>query len=175
VRRRGGTGRVAAVAALAVAIAGLSLAAGCGNPKQSVQHCVGAPEETVSAIQQKIKPSADAKLRNGKSVHLKGSDYTFVSAELHLDSDAPHDKGEIATWATKDIKSSDGFLSVDVHAREESTWPPAPFKVTEPGAIESRACTGLNTGKTRAQIDCEQRESSGENVALPQGKDCSDL
>ena len=172
-RRTGGTGRVAAMAALAVALATVAVA--CGNHKQSVQHCVGASDEVVSAIQQRVKPSANAKLRNGKTVHLKGADYTFVSAELHLESDAPHDKGDIATWATKDIASSDGFLSVDVHAREDSTWPPAPFKVTEPGAIESRACTGLNTGKTRAQLDCEQRQSSGENVGLPQGKDCSDL
>lgn len=173
-RRRGGTRRVAAVVVLAVAVASLTFAA-CGNPKQSVQHCVGAAEETVLAIQQKVKPDAKAKLRNGKMVRLKGADYTFVSAEMHLDEDAPHDKGDIATWATKDIKDSDGFLSVDVHAREDSTWPHAPFKVTEEGAIESRACTGLNTGKTRAQIDCEQRQSSGENVALPKGKDCSDL
>jgi hypothetical protein len=122
-----------------------------------------------------MKPGAKAKLRNGKMVRLKGAPYTFVSAEMHLADDEPHDKGDIATWATKDIKSSDGYLSVDVHAREDSTWRPAPFKVTADGAIESRACTGLNTGKTRAQIDCEQRQSSGENVALPQGKDCSDL
>ncbi len=94
---------------------------------------------------------------------------------MHLQSDAPHDKGDIATWATRDIKSSSDFLSVDVHAREDSTWPHAPFNVTEDGAIESRACTGLNTGKTRAQLDCEQRQSSGENVGLPKGKDCSDL
>jgi hypothetical protein len=175
VRRRGGRGRIAAVGSLAVALAGLTFAAGCGNPKQSVQHCVGAPETAISAIQEKIKPDAKVKLRNGKMVHLKGADYTFVSAELHAQSDAPHDKGDIATWATKDVTSSDGFVSVDVHAREDSTWPQASFKVTEPGAIESRACTGLNTGKTRAQIDCEQRQSSGENVGLPKGKDCSDL
>ncbi|MEX1008337.1 MAG: hypothetical protein WD271_10895 [Acidimicrobiia bacterium] len=140
-----------------------------------MQHCIGAPDEAISAIQGKIEPDAKAKLRNGKMVHLKGADYTFVSAELHLDDDAPHDKGEIGTWATTDIKSSDGFLSVDVHAREDSTWPHAPFKVTEDGAIESRACTSLNTGKTRAQLECEQQQSSGENVVLPEGKDCSDL
>ena len=68
-----------------------------------------------------------------------------------------------------------GFVSVDVHAREESTWPHASFTVTKDGVIESRACTGLNTGKTKAQLDCEQRQSSGENVPLPSGKDCSDL
>jgi hypothetical protein len=172
VRRRGGTRRIAAVAATAVALACLSAVAGCGNPQQSVRHCQGAPEEAILAIQQKF--TAKGKLRNGKMVHLKTGPY-FVSAEIHLDSDGPHDKGDIATWATDDIKSTDNFQSVDVHAREESTWPVAPFNVTADGAIESRACVGLNTGKTKAQIQCEQQQSSGENVALPSGKDCGDL
>jgi hypothetical protein len=172
VRRRGGTGRIAAVAAIAVALAGIALIAGCGNPQQSVRHCQGAPDEAILAIQQKV--TAKGKLRNGKMVHL-GSGHYFVSAEIHLDSDAPHDKGDIATWATDDIKSTDEFQSVDVHAREESTWPHASFDVTADGAIESRACVGLNTGKTRAQIRCEQERSSGDNVQLPAGKDCSDL
>ena len=50
-----------------------------------------------------------------------------------------------------------------------------PFTVTKDGAIESRACAALNRGKTKAQIDCEQRKNSGNVVALPDGKDCSDL
>ncbi len=66
-------------------------------------------------------------------VRLEGAEYTFVSAELHPASDAKHDKGDIATWATTDVKSATDFLSVDVHAREESTWPDAPFNVTEDG------------------------------------------
>ena len=164
--------RIAAVAAASVALAGITLLAGCGNPQQSVRHCQGAPDDAILAIQQKL--TAQGKLRNGKMVHLKGSPY-MVSAEIHLDSDAPHDKGDIATWATDDITSSDQFQSVDVHAREESSWPHASFDVTEDGAIESRACVGLNTGKTKAQIRCEQDKSSGENVALPAGKDCGDL
>jgi hypothetical protein len=172
VRRRGGTGRIAAVAATAVALACIAAIAGCGNPQQSVRHCQGAPEESILAIQQKF--TAKGKLRNGKMVHLKSGPY-FVSAEIHLYSDAPHAKGDIATWATDDIKSTDTFQSVDIHAREESTWPHASFTVTADGAIESRACVGLNTGKTRAQIQCEQRQSSGDNVALPAGKSCSDL
>ena len=96
-------------------------------------------------------------------------------AQIHLEDDDAHDKGDIATWATDDIKSTDAFQSVDVHAREESTWPPSPLDVTADGAIESRACVGLNTGKTKAQIQCEQDEASGEGVALPSGKDCGDL
>ena len=150
-------------------------AAACGNPTQSVQNCVGTSDSVLSAIQQGMKPGADATLRNGRSVQVPGSDTTFVSAELHLGSDARHDKGDIATWATNDIKSKDGFMSVDVHAREDSTWPHASFTVTKDGAIESRACAALNRGKTKAQIDCEQQKNSGAVVALPDGKDCSDL
>lgn len=172
-RRRGGTRRVAALAVVAVAFAGVGVLTACGNPTQAVRHCVGAPDEAVLAIQEKL--TAPGKLRNGKMVHLKGSPYSFVSAEIHLDDDDPHDKGDIATWATRDIKSTDGFKSVDIHAREESTWPDAPFKVTEEGAIESRACTGLSTGKTPAQIQCESEQAAGENPDLPEGKDCSDL
>jgi|SRR5262245_13369602 len=167
-------GRIATLVAIATAVvlAGAGALAGCGNPQQSVKNCKGAADDTVLAIQRKL--TAQGKLRNGKIVQLPGSPNTFISAEIHLDENDKHDKGDIATWATSDLKSSDGFKSVDVHAREESTWPPAPFKVTENGAIESRACTGLNTGKTKAQLRCEQEQASGD-VQLPSGKDCSDL
>ena len=164
--------RIAAVAAAAVALTSIAGLAACGNPQQSVRHCQGAPEESVLAIQQKV--TAKGKLRNGKLVHLRGGPY-FISAEIHLESDDAHDKGDIATWATDDIKSTDAFESVDVHAREESTWPGSPLDVTADGVIESRACVGLNTGKTKAQIQCEQDQASGEGVQLPSGKDCSDL
>jgi len=170
VGRQGGWRHVAAVTAGIVAFAGV---AGCGNPTQAIRHCIGASDQTVLAIQQKL--TGAQKLRNAKMVHLEGSDYVFVSAELHPFSDQPHDKGDIATWATTDVKTPEDFLSVDVHAREESTWPRASFDVTRDGVIESRACTGLNTGKTRAQINCEQQESAGDSVQLPKGKDCSDL
>jgi len=173
VRRRGGTRRLAAVVAPLVALPSLALLAGCGNPTQSVQHCIGAPDSAVLAIQQKF--TAKGKLRNGKMVHLEGAPETFISAEIHLDSDAKHDKGDIATWATRDLNSTTDFQSVDVHARENSTWPHAAFDVTTAGAIESRACTGLNRGKTAAELRCEQEQESGNNVALPKGKDCSDL
>ncbi len=161
------------LAAIAVLVAAFLPA--CGNPTQPVQNCVGAPDSVISAIQQRMKPSADATLRNGRLVQVPGSDTTFVSAELHLGSDAAHDKGDVATWATDDIKSDNGFVSVDVHAREDSTWPHASFTVTKDGAIESRVCAALNRGKTKAQIACEQRKNSGDVVALPDGKDCSDL
>jgi hypothetical protein len=173
VGRQGGARRVAVVITAAVALAGVSFLAGCGNPTQSVKRCQGAADDVTLAIQKKL--TTKGKLRNTKLVHPEGVPYTFISSEIHRDSEAPHDKGDIATWATKDVKSANGFLSVDEHAREESKWPVAPFKVTKDGAVESRACTGLNTGKTRAQIECEQRQASGEGVQLPQGKDCSDL
>ena len=171
--RTGGNRRIAVAVTTVAAVLGMSLLAACGNPTTSVSRCQGASEEVMSALQTKL--TAKGKLRNAKLVHPKNTPYTFVSAEIHLFQDAPHDSGDIATWATKDIKNSDGFVSVDEHARNESKWPGASFKVTKDGAIESRACTGLNTGKTRAQIKCEQDQSSGENVQLPKGKDCSDL
>lgn len=167
--------RVGAVRLLLVAAIVVPVLSACGNPTQAVQNCVGTSDTVTRAIQQGMKPEARATLRNARSVQVPGSNTTFVSAELHLDSDSAHDKGDIATWATNDVASGDGFLSVDVHAREDSTWPHAPFGVTKNGAIESRACASLNTGKTKAQIDCEQRKNSGNNVALPDGKDCSDL
>jgi len=173
VRRTGGTRRVAVVVSTVTALLSVSVLAACGNPTTSVSRCQGASDQVMSAIQTKL--TAKGKLRNAKLVRPKASPYTFVSAEIHLFQDAPHDSGDIATWATKDIKSANDFVSVDEHARSESKWPDASFKVTKDGAIESRACTGLNTGKTRAQIKCEQDQSSGEQVQLPKGKDCSDL
>ena len=172
-RRRGGTGRVAVVVACALVLASVAFLSGCGNPKQSVRHCVGAPDELVRAIEERV--TGPQTLRNGKMVRLEGAKYAFISAEFHPRSDDPHDKGDIGTWATQDIESTDGFQSVDVHAREESTWPVASFNVTAEGAIESRACTGLSAGKTPAQVQCETEQASGENVNLPEGKDCSDL
>ncbi len=173
VRRTGGTRRVAGAVVVPLAVASFAILAGCGNPTQSVRHCVGAPEDIVQAIQQKL--TAKGKLRNAKLVHLSGSPNSFISAEIHLDSDDKHDKGDIATWSTTGVDSAEGFQSVDVHAREESAWPQARFTVTKNGALESRACTGLNRGKTRAQIQCEQDQNSGEGVNLPADKDCSDL
>src|SRR4051794_18015057 len=131
--------RIAAVAATAIALTSIAGLAACGNPQQSVRHCQGAPEESVLAIQQKL--TADGKLRNGKLVHLKNGPY-FVSAEIHLEADDAHDKGDIATWATDDIKSTDEFESVDQHAREDLPWPESTLGVTADGAIESRACVG---------------------------------
>ena len=43
-----------------VAVMFVPLVASCGNPTQSVQNCVGASDSVLSAIQQKMKPDADA-------------------------------------------------------------------------------------------------------------------
>lgn len=169
--RMGGGRRFAAVLATLVA---LGVLAGCGqmgNPTYDVgaSGCTGASDETIRTIQEKL--DAPGKLRNGKLVN--SGDNTFVSAELHLRSADPHDEGDILTWVTTDVAGSD-FSSVDIHAREESSWPPSDLDVRAQGARESRACTGLNVGKTKAQLQCEQDQASGE-VQLPQGKDCDDL
>ena len=168
--------RSSRIVAAAVCAAGLVMPvalSGCGNPTQSTSNCAGVSDGAVRAIQQRITGAET--LRNVRMVHLRNGEYAFVSGELHPHSDDPHQKGDIATWATRDIKSADDFLAVDVHAREESTWPHASFDVTADGAIESRACTGLSRGKTPAQVACEQAEAAGQSAGLPSGKKCSDL
>jgi hypothetical protein len=167
----GGWRRIAAALATLVALAALVGCSQMQNPTYDVgaAGCTGASDETIRTIQEKL--DAPGKLRNGKLV--RSGDDTFVSAELHLRSDDKHDEGDILTWVTTDVDGNE-FFSVDVHAREESSWPPADVDVRAPGARESRACTGLNVGKTKAQLQCEQDQASGD-VALPQGKECDDL
>jgi hypothetical protein len=173
VSRMGGSRRLAAALATLVGIGALAGCAQMKNPTFDVgaAGCVGASDATIKTISEKL--TVDGKLRNGKQVGAPGSDDVFVSAELHLDGDDPHDKGDILTWTTSDVESSE-FQSVDVNAREDSSWPHADVDVRADGARESRACTGLSTGKTKAQIQCEQDEANGE-VNLPGGKECKDL
>jgi hypothetical protein len=147
--------------------------AGCGNPQQSTQACVGAPDDAMEAIQERV--DGNQTIRNGRMVRLRDAEHAFISAELHPSSDDAHDKGDIATWATRDPASPDDFVAVDVYAREESTWPVAPFDVTAEGAIESRACTALSRGKTPEQVACEQARGSGQSIDLPDDQDCRDL
>jgi hypothetical protein len=166
-RRRAGV-----LTGAALALASTVLGAGCGTPTQAVDRCQSAPDEITRAIQARV--TADGTLRNAKLVSPADGAYTFVSAEIHLRSAAPHDKGVIGTWATKDTDRADAFVAVDTHARQQSRWPAASFTVTADGAIESRACTALNRGKTRAQLRCEQARAAGETLRLPGGKDCRD-
>ena len=156
---------------LAAAVSCVAFLAACGNPPQPTADCVGVSPDTLEVIQSGI--TADAELRNGKIVQGAEPPYSFVSAELHMRSDDPHHSGDIATWAIDDADGS-AVLAVDVVARDESSWPAAPFNVTEPGAIESRACTDLSRGKTPAQVECE-RDANNASIQLPDGKKCDDL
>ncbi len=162
---------VCASAIVVLLLAGMSTLTGCGNPTASVSRCVGVPDATVAAIQERL--TVGGALRNGKMVRpLEHDGFTMVSAELHPTSADKHDKGDILTWASRDPDGLE-FVSVDANARADSDWPHATFGVSESGAIESRACTGLNVGKTKAQIDCE-RNGGSSNVDVGGGNDCGD-
>ncbi|MFI5045619.1 MAG: hypothetical protein ACHQIG_01030 [Acidimicrobiia bacterium] len=167
-RQLGGARRYAA----ALMVLGSLLLAGCSqmsNPTYDLNAvgCAASSDQTLATIQQKV--TADGSLRNGKQV--TAGDQIFVSAELHLRSDKRHDKGDILTWVTKDPAGSD-FFSVDVNARDDSKWPPADITVTAPGARESRACSRASAGKTKAQIQCELDQASGD---IPADRNCGDL
>jgi hypothetical protein len=169
----GGSRRLAAALAMVV---GIGVLAGCSqmsNPTYDVGAvgCSGVSDATLHTIGEKL--TVDGRLRNGKSVKSPTSKDIYVSAELHLASAQPHDKGDILTWVTTDPEGSD-FKSVDVHAREDSSWPHADVDVRAEGARESRACAELSAGKTKAQIQCERDQANG-SVSLPGGKSCSDL
>lgn len=164
--------------AIAVAAAGFTLSA-CGNPTTKVDGCSGTAPEVVSAISQKLHPNV-GRLRNTHQFAKGTGGITFITAELH-DPDKGqahaqrHDKGDLLTWSTTDIKGGQ-FKSVDEHARTKSSWPGAPFDVRKKGAYESRACTDISRGKTKAQIKCEQDQlGDGNSPALPGNKDCGDL
>jgi hypothetical protein len=163
--------------AIAVAIAGFTLSA-CGNPSTQVEGCGGTAPEVVAAISEKLHPNV-GKLRNTHQFSKGTGGITFITAELHNPDkgkahDQRHDKGDLLTWSTKNLKSGE-FESVDEHARTESSWPGAPFDVRKKGAYESRACTDISRGKTKAQIKCEQDQLDANAPALPGGKNCGDL
>src|SRR5262245_32236211 len=141
------------------------------NPTYDLEEtsCKSASSTTIEILQTRVE--ADGKLRNGMQVQV--GDDTFVSAELHLRSEERHEHGDILTWVTTNA-DGDEFSSVDVHAREESSWPESDRDVRANGARESRACAALNLGKTKAQIECEQRASTGETPTPGQPK-CGDL
>ena len=84
----------------------------------------------------------------------------FVSAEIHLDSDAPHDKGDIATWATDDIKSTDAVpvgrrprtRRVDVAARRRSPSPPTAPSSREHASGSTRARPRRRSSVSRTRL-----------------------
>lgn len=163
--------------AVAMVVAGCTFVA-CGNPETDVDGCTGTSSEVVQAISAKLHHDV-GRLRNAHQFNKGTGGITFITAELHDPDkgkahDQRHDKGDLLTWATRDVAGGQ-FKSVDEHARNESSWPGASFDVRKPGAYESRACTDISRGKTRAQIRCEQRQNDQGGVGLPGAKDCADL
>lgn len=158
---------------VALIVLGLGLLfAGCSqmsNPTYDIGAigCATATDATVATIQEKV--TADGFLRNAKTV--KNGDHTFVSAELHLHGSDKHTKGDILTWVTPDATGTD-FSSVDVNAQQDSSWPHSDLVVTAPGARESRACANASAGKTKAQVQCELDQASGD---IPADRKCGDL
>ena len=159
-------GALTAAALVAVGAVG----GGCGNPTQSTSRCIGPPDGALEDIEAQL--TTDGELRNGSLVQPEDGQFSLLSAEVHRRDDEPHDKGDIATWAIDDTGT---YVAVDVVARDVSAWPDAPFTVSADGAVESRACTDVNRGKTPAQVECERDVASGDDVALPANTDCSDL
>jgi hypothetical protein len=149
-----------AVLALAGCAALLSSCSNPSVPNAELNQCTGTSDSVANAISQKLDKNA-GHLRNVKQVTHQG--ITFISAELHAPGDKKHDKGDILTWAADTPKDPTDFTSVDVHAREKSAWPGAKFDVRKAGAYASRACTDITRGKTKAQVECEQQNSSGAN------------
>lgn len=169
----GGSRRLAAALCVVVVLGALAGCSQMTNPTYDVGAigCTGAADATLRTIGEKL--TVDGALRNGKAVKAPTGGDIYVSAELHLRSDQRHDKGDILTWVTTDLEGSD-FSSVDVHAREDSSWPHADVDVRAAGARESRSCTALSVGKTKAQLKCEQDEQNSD-VNVPGDLNCSDL
>jgi hypothetical protein len=165
----------ATLVAAAVAVAGFTLVA-CGNPETEVEGCTGTSDEVVAAISERLNRNV-GRLRNTHQFS-KGTDgLTFITAEIHdpeKGKEDRHEKGDLATWATTNERSGQ-FMSVDEHARTESSWPPASFDVRKTGAYESRACTNISRGKSKKQIECEQEQSDPNAPAIPGGKECDEL
>lgn len=154
-----------------LSVAGLS--SGCSqlrNPEYDLTSagCTRSSADTLAAIASRL--SAPGTLRNG--AQLRGRDgSTFVSAEIWRSTADEDSSGDILTWVTDDPTTGQ-FDAVDVHARDDSDWPPAAIDVTAPGARESRACASVNVGKTEAEVDCEDSKANGQ-VAVD--VDCGDL
>lgn len=116
-------------------------AAGCVDARPEEASCVTAPRSVVEEIAQQLE--VDGSLRHGS---LRTSDgLTFITAELVRDGDPEGLRGDLLTWATGSLDGGD-FFSVDIYARESSTWPAAPFDVRHNGVIDSRACTAFDAG-----------------------------
>lgn len=118
---------------LAIALATL---AACTGPTPGGSGCTAAPDATLDTIAQRLK--VKGQLRYGAV--RPAADGVVISAELHLEGDDPDENGDILTWAAPAADAKE-FTAVDTNAREKSAWPPAAFRVTSNGGIESRGCT----------------------------------
>jgi hypothetical protein len=170
VSRMGGPRWFAAALGVILIAACLGGCSQMSNPSYDVAEigCEGASDATVRTIQARL--TVDGTLRNGKQLASRDTLRTFVSAELHLRGDEAHADGDILTWVTDDVGGRE-FASVDVNARDDSSWPHAEGDVRASGARESRACVSPSRGKTRAQVQCELDQASGE---IPADRKCDE-
>ena len=121
-RRMGGMRRIAAVVAAPVALASI---AGCSRAA-TPQYDVGPPLARALRGDRARHPAEARRRREAaqRQAGGTGGGPYFVSAEIHLEDD------ERTTRATsspgpRTTSTAREFFSVDVHAREESSWPPA--------------------------------------------------
>ena len=121
------------------------LAAACASTVAKEADCRHADPSMLRVLQQRI--TVDGTLRNGAVRTEASNDITFVTAELHKAGDRDNKAGNLLTWSI-DSPSSQDFRSVDVRARDDSSWPKAAYDVRHKGASESRACAALWVGDT---------------------------
>ena len=149
---------------IAAVLCGALLLSGCVDPRPPQAQCVTAPRDVLDDIATGL--AVDGTLRHG-SLEIRNG-LTFVSAELARSGDPEKLRGDLVTWVTGSLDVGE-FFAVDVYARESSTWPPAPFDVREPGAIDSRACTAFRAGEPdpSATVDDEVPDDEGDGDDTP--------
>jgi hypothetical protein len=135
-----------ALIALAL-ITATGAATGCRSATPEEISCAKADDELIEVLGTKVEEGASLRNGNIRKAEVDGYDngLTYVSAEMLQPGDDEDSLGEILTWATGSIESGE-FFSVDVYAREHSSWPHAPFDVTHDGAVESRGCVSFWAG-----------------------------
>ena len=154
--RRPSAARAGGVLVGIVAVLGL---AACGSPTLNTTAGVCTPTSDTVLKSISAKLEAEGTLRNARTV-TRG-DLQFISAELHKPDDKPTAKGDLLTWAVA-APGSTQFVAVDVHAREDTSWPPAQFDVRKDGAMLSRACAA----EIRGQVPCPGQSST---ITVPRG------
>lgn len=129
----------------AVLAAGVAAAvfAGCASAAPDEASCTPADQAVVDRLQARLTTAGT--LRNAAVHHEASNGLTFVTAELHEPDDPDDTEGDLLTWATRDL-AGDGFVAVDVYARDNADWPDADFDVRTDGAITSRGCADLWAG-----------------------------